>query len=538
MPKAKAETSQPSDNSGIAGSCNAQLTGYIRSGKSGIYVTTYEEVRIEAEMLKIIPFLNSVKKDPNDKDWDFYIWSCTSGILKLTMPGGKPGRIEETDNPMAALIAWQEKCPERSILLARDFHAFLDSAAGPPDPQLVRQLKEVLMKGKEINKVFIICGAKFSLPIELHKEMATVEFQLPDKAQLGVVLDEFCKASGLHLNNDERDAVLDASSGLTTSEAEDAFALSAVKCGQVQPLVVTQEKANTIKKNGILELFETDATLADIGGLEILKDWLIKRAGVFSKEAHDYGLPIPKGILVTGIPGVGKSLTAKAAASILGVPLLKLDVGKVFGSLVGQSEANMRTVIETAEAIAPCVVWVDEIEKGLSGSQSSGSTDGGTSSRVFGTFLQWMQDKTAPVFVFATANDITRLPPEFLRKGRFDELFFADLPDVEDRTAIFRLHLNKRGRKADKFNIQMLAERSEGFTGAEIESVICDGLIASFFDKKRKLNDDDILESITNTVPLSRTMSAQIDGLRTWAQGRARRASAVKETGKSGRKIA
>ncbi len=496
-----------------------KLRSYIRAGYSAIYVVSHEEPRVHSvfdELAKELSFA-------------LHSWSVTSGLV--TVSNNPPTAFPETEDPLAVLEA-VPKLPEKSIVLLNDYHQFLSE----PNPMLTRKFKDVLATGKMTNRVLVIVGCRLRMPPELEKSIVIVEFKLPDRTALNVVLEGIARSAGIELDGN-REPILDAASGLTTSEAEDAFALSIVQCGDIKPEVVAKEKSNQVKKNGILELFETTATAADIGGLENLKSWLAKRRAVFTKEAKEYGLPTPKGILVTGIPGVGKSLTAKAAASILNVPLLKLDVGKVFGSLVGQSEANMRTVIETAEAIAPCLVWADEIEKGLSGSASSGSTDGGTSARVFGTFLQWLQDKTAPVFLFATANDITKLPPEFLRKGRFDELFFADLPDVDERAAIWRLHINKRERDADKFNIEMLATRSDGFTGAEIEAAIKEGLFASFDDGKRALNDDDLLEAIQSTVPLSRTMAPQIDALRAWAQGRARRASAVKEVSKSGRKI-
>jgi len=536
MPKQKTERPTPTSESSNGESCNEQLTAYIRSGKSGIYLTTFEEVRAEAEMLKIIPFLNSVKKNPKDKDWDFYIWSACKGITKLTMPGGgKPGKIEETENPMEMLENWMTKCPERSLMLAQDFHGFL---AGDPDPILVRNLKEALMAGKQLNKVFIICGAKFNLPIELHKEMAQVDFKLPGKEQLGVVLDAIASGSGIHLDEEERDAVLDAASGLTTSEAEDAFAMSIVKRENILPAIIAKEKANTVKKNGILEIVESPLKRDDIAGSENFIEWLGKRASAFTREAKEYGLPTPKGVLVCGVPGTGKTLAGFIAANILGVPMLKLDVGRVFAGHVGESEANMRIVIDTAEAVAPCVLFLDEIEKAFSGTKSSGQTDGGTTSRVFGTFLSWLQDKTAPVFVFATANSITSLPPEFLRKGRFDDLWYVDLPNAEEREAIWRLHIAKRGRKPDKFDLAALAAQTEGYTGAEIEAMVAESLYASFDDGKRELKESDLIASIHNTVPRSRTMAGEIDALRAWANGRARRASAVKETTARGRKLA
>ena len=486
-------------------------------------------MRVEAEFRSIVRHLDSIKK-PGDAEFGLYTWSVTMGIVNVT--DDPPSGIAETEDPIAMLDAFN-KLPERSMLLARDFNAFLND----PNPILVRKVKDALSAGKMANRVLVVCGAAIKIPVDLEKEMALIEFKLPSRNQLLVVLEGIANSAGISINGNT-DPILDAASGCTTSEAEDAFALSVVECGDIKADIVAREKAATVRKNGILEIVDTTLGMEDIGGLEVLKSWLSKRRLAFSKEAKEYGLPVPKGILVTGIPGVGKSLTAKAAAKILGVPLLKLDAGKVFGSLVGSSEANMRTVIQTAEAVAPCVIWCDEIEKAFSGSRSSGSTDGGTSARVFGTFLQWLQDKTAPVFVFATANDISQLPPEFLRKGRFDDLWFADLPDAEERAAIWRLHINKRKRDADKFNLEMLANRTEGFTGAEIEAAVTEALFAAFDDSQAQLTDEHLLDAVRNTVPLSRTMAPQIDALRAWATGRARRASAVKEPQKGGRKLA
>jgi len=544
MAKTKTEP-RPSDNSGDEKFCNEQLVHYIRSGKAGIYITGFEEIRVEAEMLGIVPFLNSVKKDPKDKDFDFYVWSCTDGISKITTPSGKPASIPETDNPMAMLIAWaggvvdgvvvQPKCPERSIMLARDFHAFL---GGDPDPVLVRKLKECLMVGKNQNKHFIICGAKFQLPIELQKEMAMMEFKLPNKEQLGIVLDKIAEGAGLHLGNGNRDACLDAASGLTLNEAEDSFCMSVVKRGDIVPQVIAREKAQTVKKNGILEIIESPLKREDIAGNEVFIGWLEKRTNAFTKEAKRYGCPTPKGVVACGISGTGKTLTGFIASNILNVPLLKLDMGRVFGGHVGESEANMRIVIDTAEAVAPCILFMDEVDKAVTGSRSSGQTDGGTTARVFGTFLSWMQDKTAPVFVFATANQVRDLPPEFLRKGRFDELFFVDLPNIEERAAIWRLHIAKKGRKPDKFDLESLASQTEGYTGAEIESMVAEALYASFDDDLRELKESDLVEAIQHTVPLSRTMQGEIDGLRAWGSSHARRASAIKETTSKGRKVA
>jgi SpoVK/Ycf46/Vps4 family AAA+-type ATPase len=324
--------------------------------------------------------------------------------------------------------------------------------------------------------------------------------------------------------------------GMTCTEAENAYALAVIESKRVDPAVVAREKAATVKKNGLLEVVTVKETLSNIGGLDVLKSWLLARKDAFSQRAREYGLPSPKGLLIVGIPGTGKSLTAKATASVFGRPLLKLDAGKLYGSLVGQSEGNLRSVIQTAEAIAPCVLWLDELEKGLAGSKSSGSTDGGTSSRVFGSFISWMQEKTAPVFVVATANDVTQLPPELLRKGRWDDLMFVDLPNGTEREAIWRIQIARHGRDWSHYDTLALAKASEGLTGAEIEQAVIDALYAGFASD-REPGMLDLSKALSETVPLSKLMAEQIGGLRKWAVGRCRMATSVEKELK-GRKIA
>jgi SpoVK/Ycf46/Vps4 family AAA+-type ATPase len=317
---------------------------------------------------------------------------------------------------------------------------------------------------------------------------------------------------------------LDAASGLTTIEAENAFALSVIEGKVIAPAIIAREKAQAVKKNGLLEIIETNDSLESIGGLDVLKTWLLKRKDAFGKRAIEYGLPTPKGLLIIGIPGTGKSLTAKATAKVFGVPLLKLDAGRIFAGLVGQSEANLRSVIQMAEAIAPCVLWLDEIEKGLAGSKSSGATDGGTSARVFGSFISWLQEKRAPVFVVATANDVAQLPPEMLRKGRWDDLFFVDLPNQCEREAIWQIQIAKYERDPKDFDIVQLARATDGLTGSEIESAFTEALYSAF-DEAKEPTDLTIAQVLTEFVPLSKLMAEQISGMRNWAKGRARLAT-------------
>jgi SpoVK/Ycf46/Vps4 family AAA+-type ATPase len=290
--------------------------------------------------------------------------------------------------------------------------------------------------------------------------------------------------------------------------------------------VILSEKEQIIRKSGILEYFRAQERFADIGGLDALKDWLRKRSSAFTERARDYGLPQPKGIMLLGVQGCGKSLTAKAIASLYGLPLLRLDVGRVFSGIIGSSEARMRRAIQTANSIAPCVLWIDEIDKGLSGTHSSTFSDAGTASRVFATFVTWLQEKESAVFVVATANDVTNLPPELLRKGRFDEIFFVDLPSAAERSEIFQIHLQKRKREPADFNTEELAAACPGFSGAEIEQALISAMYDAFAEE-REIEVADIVQAIHETVPLSVTMQEEIQWLRQWSAARTRPASSM-----------
>jgi RHS repeat-associated protein len=485
----------------------AQITNYIRAGYPGIYLVSCEEARVEAEMKTIA---ESVK-------YQLFAWSVTEGLVNT-----KDGNVKQANDPLQAIEAVGE-LPENSVVLLKDFHQFVEDG----NPVLIRQLKETLRVGKTKGKVLVILGCRFTLPPELAREFVVVEFALPGKEEVGVVLDNIAKSAKLTPPEaNERELLLDAASGLTSIEAENAFALSVVESARLCSQIVAREKAGEVKKNGLLEVYPRPGSLADIGGLEVLKEWLLKRRDAFGQEARVFGLPSPKGLLIVGIPGTGKSLTAKATASVFQRPLLKLDAGRLFAGLVGQSESNLRSVIATVEAIAPCVLWIDELEKGFSGSRSSASTDGGTSARVFGSFLSWLQDRQSPVFVVATANDVTQLPPELLRKGRFDELFFVDLPSQAEREAIWRIQIVKFGRKPEEFDLVQLAKATDGLTGSEIEQLFIDALHEAFNSRKEP-TDLSVALSLNDFMPLSKLMSEQVDGLRKWAKGRARLANGV-----------
>jgi len=325
-----------------------------------------------------------------------------------------------------------------------------------------------------------------------------------------------------------RERLVEAALGLTYVEAENVFAKSIVRNKTFDVPTILSENKHIIRKSGILEYYEAQESLDEIGGLETLKSWLQKRRGAFTSKARDFGLPLPKGILLIGVPGCGKSLTAKAVGAAWQMPLLRLDVGKIFGGLVGASEENIRKALKTAEAIAPAVLWLDEMEKGFSGTGSSNMSDGGTTSRVFGTFVTWMQEKTSPVFVIATANDVRSLPPELLRKGRFDEIFFVDLPSRDERKQVFEIHLKKKRRDPATLDLGKIVEATPEFSGAEIEQAVVSALYDAF-DGETDLTTEGIVGSAREIVPLAVTMKEGIDGMREWARTRARPASTGQE---------
>jgi len=495
-----------------------QIIRYARAGHAGLFLCTTEEARAEA----------IVKAAADELQRPLHAWSTTEGFIDTTL-----GTIQPCPDPTMALDQILD-LQDNAVILLRDFGAYLDDK----DPLLHRKMRDTLRNARTTGKLLILLGVWKPLAPELEREITRLDLALPGPVELDLVLNGIIESAGLTGNSDLtpalREAALAAAGGLTTLEAENAFALSLIESATITPAIVAREKAHALKKGGLLEVITPTESLDSIGGLDALKAWLLQRREAFTKRARAYGLPVPKGMLVLGVPGTGKSLTAKATTSVFGVPLLKLDAGRLFGSLVGQSEANLRGVIQTAEAISPCVLWIDEIEKGFGGASSSGGLDGGTSSRVFGTMLNWLQDKTHPVFVVATANDVSKLPPEMLRKGRWDELWFVDLPDTRERTAIWDLVIAKYGREKTDYDPGVLSRASELHTGAEIEAAFVEALHRGFVEE-REPTELDLGEVLCESVPLATTMSESIERLRHWSKGRARNASMTGRTGWSGR---
>ena len=472
-----------------------------------------------------------------------YEWSATRGLT----PRGESGN--QATRPAAAALSQVLEIDEPAVFVFRDLHHFLGSGGRPADPAVVRLLRDAASRFRQssVPGCLVMVTPESTLPTDLDKAVTIVDFPLPDEREIRELLDgmvEMNRSSGrieVVATADDLERLTKAAVGLTLSEAENAFARAMVNDGTLSGDdidVILEEKRQTIRKSGVLEFVRSESTLDGVGGLENLKRWLEKRNGAWLDAAKAWGLPDPKGVLITGVPGCGKSLTAKCVAGAWGLPLLRLDVGRVFAGLVGSSEQNMRAAIRTAEAIAPCVLWVDEIEKGFGGVTGS-SGDSGTGQRVFGTFLTWLQDKTRPVFVIATANNIDHLPPEFLRKGRFDEIFFVDLPTAREREQIWTLHLSKhyvgtlaskKGVAADDGLIRSLVDASDGYSGAEIEQAV----VAALFDayaEQRPMQAEDFSRAISNMVPLAVTQAESIAAVREWANVRAVAATATEDLG-------
>jgi ATP-dependent 26S proteasome regulatory subunit len=496
-----------------------EIETLVRARYPILYIITSEEMRVQALIMEI-----AAKRQKK-----VFEWTCSSGLV----PAGSSiqsqrSRNASTKDPSAALDLIIEQV-EPAIFLFKDFHPFLTRN----NVSIIRRLKDIALHLKNSFKTIVIISPVMEVPPELDKEITVLNFPQPSREDLGVLLDRILeeirelKHVQVELDPAGRDRLLQAALGLTLAEAENVFAKIVVKYQRVSADHVNEvfaEKQQIIRKSGLLEYYSAEEDFHQVGGLAVLKDWLNKRAIAFSPEASAFGLPPPKGVLLLGVQGCGKSLCAKAVSRLWQLPLLRFDMGRMFGSLVGSSEENVRRAIAVAESIAPAVLWVDEIDKAFSGTQSSGISDGGTTARVFGTFLTWLSEKTAPVFVVATANDVSQLPPELLRKGRLDEIFYVDLPGGEEREEIFRIHFEKRGRHAPEFDLRCLVDASHDFSGAEIEAAIVSALYDAFYAKEA-LATRHVLGSLNQTVPLAKTMAEKVAAQRQWATGRARNAS-------------
>jgi len=507
-----------------------EIEDLVRARYTLIYVVSGEEVRVEKALVEMA----------QRRKRNLITWTCTEGFQDLhridddddqSTVAKKSSLPPDTIDPQKALeqISMYE---DHAVFVFKDFHVFLDSR----NFRALRKLRDIATQFKtgKYYRHIVFLSPVLKVPPELESVLAIVDYELPERAEIGKIVDKILRSLPPELPLRVREVpghkerVIESALGLTLEEAENCFSKSLVRKKDFDIDTILSEKKHIIRKSGILEFYESDNELDDIGGLETLKAWLMSRNAAFSSKAREFGLPEPKGILLIGVPGCGKSLTAKAVGSAWKMPLLRLDVGKIFHSLVGSSEENIRKAIKTAEAVAPSILWLDELEKGFAGAGGSGSSDSGTTQRVFGSFITWLQEKSSPVFVIATANDVSQLPPELLRKGRFDEIFFVDLPDEAERARIIDIHIQRKRRNPANFDIERIVKATQGFSGSEIEQTIISALFDAFErEEGRDIDTEGILNSAREIIPLSYTAKEKIDFLREWARSRARRASTV-----------
>ena len=453
-----------------------------------------------------------------------FVWSVTQGLIELGPSGASQGHSHggRTASPQMA-IDEAIKSNDDAVYVFKDLHPFFGS------PEVNRALRDAVSCFKGTHKAIVLLSPVKDIPLELQKDVVVMDFSLPDMSELNQVLThQLDKVRSHRITTETREKLLKAALGLTHDEAEKVYRKAYVTAGRLTEAevnVVLSEKKQLIRRDGILEYIEEEETIDSVGGLAELKRWLTQRSNAFTERARQYGLPQPKGMMILGVPGCGKSLIAKTTSRLWGLPLLRLDMGRVYdGSMVGRSEANLRNALKTAESVSPAILFIDEIDKAFAGSSGSSDSDGGTSGRIFGSFLTWMQEKDSPVFVMATANRVERLPSEFLRKGRFDEIFFVDLPTPEERQEIFKVHLSKRRSDISRFDLAQLANVCEGFSGAEIEQALVEAMYDAF-SQDREFTQLDIIAAIKSTLPLSKTMNEQVTALRDWARQRARPAA-------------
>lgn len=490
----------------------------IRARYPLIEIITWEEERV-------LKRLGAIAAELHKSVWQ---WTVNGGLCHWRNGLFAPGEgARGTKEPLVALKEIAVNSADPAIYVLKDFHHFMK------EPGVLRALRDLAAALRSTYTTIVLLCPRLELPPELEKDLTVVDFPLPDREEMRQFFDllarDVAENPALRFEDSEetRQQLADAAAGLTMNEVENVFAKILVRHSRLSAAEVPEvyhEKSQIIRKSGLLEYLEPPESIDSIGGLGALKEWLRKRRRAFAPQARLFGLPAPKGVLFLGVQGCGKSLCAKAVSRFWQMPLLRLDMGALFAAEVGASEANMRQAIRIAESVAPVILWIDEIDKGFAGLGRGADADAGTASRVFGAFLTWLQEKTAPVFVIATANEVEVLPPELLRQGRFDEIFFIDLPGLDDRREIFRIHLAQRGRDPGRFDLGELARASEGFTGAEIEQAVISALYDAY-DCGQDVTQEILLGALRATHPLSTLMAEEITRRRRWAEGRTRPAA-------------
>ena len=480
--------------------CARDIAVLGRSGYPFVYLVTPEEERA----VRLVEEASAATKR------ECLIWSRISGF-----EGRKD--FADAEDPRTALEKLASvNSPAYFVLL--DFHQYLT------DPLICRALREVVQGCQKKKQSVIITAPSVDLPPELDKDAVVIDLALPTSAELQEVLLRVAKTERIELSEEIISRAARSALGLTENQSARIFRkVMVTHKGLLEDCLseIVSEKKAALRQSDVLEFFELNSSLDEVGGLDELKSWVRSRTAAFNPEARAFGLPPPKGLLLLGVQGCGKSLSAKAVAHLWKFPLLRLDFGAVFSQSKHGAEGSIRRAIKIAESMAPVVLWIDELEKGLGGNENRSEQ----ASHVLGSFISWLSEKTADVFVVATANDVSALPPELLRKGRFDEIFFVDLPNKHERLEVLNVHLRKRGRDPETFpKLSDLASYCEQFSGAELEQVVIAALYNAF-SEKRELTFEDLVNSAKATIPLYQTFEEQIKNLRDWASTRARSAS-------------
>jgi SpoVK/Ycf46/Vps4 family AAA+-type ATPase len=481
-----------------------QLDLMIRALYPLLYVVSVEEESVEEILLLVA---NQSQPQRKVLFWDIVRGWSDNGADKGSIMGAL-SRISNVDT-------------EESILFVlRDLHFMLKNPQGDRNAPVVREIKNLAKELKRSRQTLILLSHTLEVPEEFQEEVTVIDFPLPDTKEIDYLISQLVVPEKLKLFGLAREQLVKACQGLSRTRIQRVLAIALAAKQEVNESDidrVLEEKKQAIRQTGILEFFKPQESLKNVGGLDNLKEWVKIRQNAFTEEARLYGIPNPKGVLLVGIQGTGKSLSVKTIAHEWRLPLLRLDAGRLFGGIVGESESRTRQMIKLAEAIAPCVLWIDEIDKAFGNISGGSDGDSGTSRRVFGSLITWMQEKTSSVFIVATANNVSILPAELLRKGRFDEIFFLNLPTETERQEIFKVHLLKlRPSRLRDFDLVKLARGSENFSGAEIEQVVIDAMHNAFGDR-RDFETEDIARAIAETVPLASIARPQIEGLKQWA---------------------
>jgi hypothetical protein len=494
---------------------NAEITALLRARYTLLWIVTREEGRVERAVIEAAGRAN----------YKTLLWDCVDGIVDM-----KGQSVSKNGDPIAAMDYLNGR-KDKSVLVLRDFHKWID----PMTLRKLRNLSRSLQSASASEtRSIVVLTPSAEIPPELADHATVIDYPLPDRFEVARILDDVVGSLAPEVQavarerlakDGARDAAIDAAVGLSAEEIANCFARSLVDTRSLDPKVVAAEKKRVIAREKVLTWYDPDPRGLDgVGGLDCLKDWLTTRRSAFSERARAFGLPAPRGVMLVGVPGCGKSLVSKCVATAWGVPLLRLDLGALKSKYVGESEGNIRKALAVAEAVAPCVLWLDEIEKALGGATGP-QGDGGVAADALGTVLSWMQERQGSVFVVATSNDVRALPPELLRKGRFDEVFWVDLPTRAERSSVLAAALVKHGRAPGDFDLEEVARATDGFASAEVANIVPDALFAAFNDGERALTTADLLAAAGTVVPLARTAGERIEALRSWAQGRARKAS-------------